>query len=52
MSSTNYVVQLFSEADPQYINSVAELKEVGGSVSLYGENETLLAVYEKMTFRN
>ncbi|AJJ24700.1 hypothetical protein [Yersinia enterocolitica] len=47
MSSTNYVVQLFSEADPQYINSVAELKEVGGSVSLYGENETLLAVYEK-----
>ncbi|EOC1312722.1 hypothetical protein ACN5PR_000597 [Cronobacter dublinensis] len=47
MSLTNYVVQLYSEPDPQYINDVAELKENGGSVFLYGDAGTLIAVYEK-----
>ncbi|MDI6536340.1 hypothetical protein QMA77_05235 [Pantoea ananatis] len=46
MVSTNYVVQLYSEADPQYINGITEVKEVGGSVFLYSGEGNLAAVYE------
>ncbi|HHT8272141.1 MULTISPECIES: hypothetical protein [Citrobacter] len=46
MALTNYVVQLYSEADPQYISGVAELKEANNSVYMYGENNQLIAVYE------
>ncbi|MEN3753830.1 hypothetical protein ABC733_17840 [Mangrovibacter sp. SLW1] len=47
MVSTNYVVQLYSEPDPQYINGVVELRENGNSVFLYGESNMLMAVYDK-----
>ncbi|AIR62136.1 hypothetical protein F3J34_08465 [Klebsiella sp. Ap-873] len=46
MRPTDYVVQLYSETDPQNLSSVVELKEVGSSVFLYGESGTLIAVYE------
>lgn len=45
MTSTTYVVQLFSEEEEQRIGSVAEVKTVGQSVHLLGDGDQVIAIY-------